>query len=84
MTVPIPTLPGLCKMVRQVMADTRTIVQSKAILTLENSICVTVETACIQPSPASEIRFGGRYKKIPKAINPVLASNMIMRMICQL
>lgn len=28
-------------MVRQVMADTRTIVQSKPILTLENSICVS-------------------------------------------
>ena len=38
---------------RQVMVETMTIVQSKPIFTLENSICVTEETACIQPSPAS-------------------------------
>ncbi len=41
MIVPTPTLPRLCNTVRQVMADTRTIVQSKPILTLENSICVS-------------------------------------------
>ncbi len=79
MMVPVPTLPRLCNTVRQVMADRRTIVQSKPILTLENSICVTEETACIQPSPASGIRSAGKYKKIPNATNTVLASTMIMR-----
>ena len=61
------------------MPNTRTIAQSKLIFTLENSMCVTVETACIQPSPASGIRSVGKYKKIPNAINRVLANNMIIR-----
>ena len=49
------------------------------IFTLENSICVTEETACIQPSPASGIRSAGRYKKIPLATNTVLISTIPMR-----
>ena len=40
--------------------------QSNPIFTLENSRFVTVETACIQPSPASGIRSAGRYKKDTK------------------
>lgn len=63
MIVPIPTLPRLWRIARQVMVETMTIVQSKPIFTLENSICVTEETACIQPSPASGIRSAGRYKR---------------------
>ena len=77
--VPAPTLPRLCRIVRQVTADTTTIVQSKQILTLENSMFVTDETACIQPSPASGIRLAGRYKKIPNATNTVLASTIRTR-----
>lgn len=77
--VPIPTLPRLCKIARQVMADVSTIVQSKQILTLENSMCVTEETDCIHPSPARGIRSAGRYKKMPKATNTVLASTIRIR-----
>ena len=40
--------------------EIRTMVQSKRILTLEKSIPVIWDTACMAPSPASGIRLGGR------------------------
>ena len=76
---PMPTLPSVCRTVRQVIAEMSTMVQSNPIFTLENSIWVTEETACIQPSPASGIRSAGRYKKIPNATNTVLARTITMR-----
>ena len=77
--VPIPTLPRLCNAPRHVTADTTTIVQSKPIFTFENSIRVTEETACIQPSPASGIKSAGKYRKIPNATNTVLKSTIKIR-----
>ena len=60
MTVPAPTLPRLWRQVRQVMTETRTMVQSKPIFTLGNSMPVTEETACMAPSPARGMRSAGR------------------------
>lgn len=59
-TVPTPTLPRLCMHIRQVITYMTTIEQSNPIFTLENSIFVTSDTACMTPSPASGIRSAGR------------------------
>jgi len=57
-------------MVRQVMADTRTIVQSKPILTLENSICVSSSSGFFFADLASFIckeraaQICGKYRRL--------------------
>ncbi|MBR0271066.1 MAG: hypothetical protein IJQ68_03620 [Methanobrevibacter sp.] len=70
--VPKPTLPRECMKNRHVIADITTIVTSNPILTFENFLLKTIETACMAPSPARGIRLGGKYRNIPNAIVKIL------------
>ena len=56
--VPSPTLPSVCVIIIHVISDTITIAESKYIF--ENGFFVTIAIACIAPSPASGIIFGGK------------------------
>lgn len=58
--VPSPTLPSVCVIIIHVIRDTITIAESKYTFIFENGFFVTIAIACIAPSPASGIIFGGK------------------------